>query len=352
MSEQAQAEHPSDAPLTWVAMAGYTVEKLHTNILARSLESSKLAAKELAAELWRLACDEPIAPGEIGKIKVQREATLGKGRHSVVDLLVEFSVRQETRTLAIEVKVDGSPSGQQLATMAKSYKPDANRHLVLLCLGGAQACRLEDEPALQKLNLRPRRWSVEHILKLAPLIETASPALGVTRDWLTELTLEQRRRTLAFADAISRAGCTYRGRIWDVYRYGLAADALAPDHGFWDVSDQRNGVVMTERSKRHEFTVRGKKLTVFLQVAKGVLRVKAGSRDESIDPREATKHLLKPIRAAMEAHQFTVKDSAQKKGQYVSLLKLDAHDVDLSREPFLTKLRRAYAAWNGIAWPK
>lgn len=44
---------PSSAPSTptWVAMAGYTVEKLHTNILARSIENKIPAAKELAAAL-------------------------------------------------------------------------------------------------------------------------------------------------------------------------------------------------------------------------------------------------------------------------------------------------------------
>ena len=338
---------PTVPPPTWVAMAGYTVEKLHTNVLARSLESKTSAAKELAAALWNLACDEVLVPDEIGAIDVRREEALGKGRHSVVDLAIAFAVGQDTRTLAIEVKVDGRPDGKQLATMAKSHGVGARKHLVLLCLGGAQACRLEYEPELQKLAFPLRRWSVANVLDLGPLIEAASPAPGVTRDWLAELALEERRRTLAFADEKADG---YRGRSLDVYRYHLAAEALRPESGVWDVSDQPRGVVMTERSKPHKFKVKGKEVVVYLQVNKGVLRVKSGSHEESIDPRAATKHLLKPIRAAMEAHGFRVEDARLKKGRYVSLLKLDPEDGNLSRDPFVAKLRRAYKAWSNIQW--
>ncbi len=333
---------------TWVAMAGYTVEKLHTNILACSLNSGKPAAKQLTAALWQLACGETIASGEIGTINAKAEVAVGSGRHSVVDLHVEFEVGQGKRTLAIEVKVDGSPDGGHLATMATSLRVDAQRQLVLLCLGSAQVCHLDGKEALHKLNLQPSHWSVKHILQLADLIEAASPAPGVTKDWLTELALEERRRTEAFADATLPTDWTYRGRVRDVYRYALAAAALAPDHGSWHVSDQPHGVVLTERSKHREIKVRSHTFVVYLEVAGCVLRVKAGSWEPSRDARAATKHLLAPIRAAMENHKFTVTNATAKKGQYVTLLKLDAHDTDLSREPFLHKLRRAYRAWGEL----
>lgn len=358
MTEQTSpdASSPSAAPATptWVAMAGYTVEKLHTNILASSLENKVPAAKELAAALWKLACAESISPTEIGTIDVKREQRLDKGRHSVVDLVVEFPVGQDRRCLAIEVKVDGRPDGKQLARMAKSYEVGAKKHMVLLCLGGAQACRMEFAPELQRTGFAPRRWSVKDIIELGSLIEAASPAPGVTRDWLAELALEERRRTLAFADVSTRADCPRRGRLQTVYRYGLAAEALAPEAGQWDVSDPRNGVVMTERSKVHQFKAKGKQSYVYLEVSKGALRVKAGSQDEDADPRSAASRLLKPIRAAMEAHDFVVADAKQRDGQHVSLLKLDPSDAkaaDTMLEPFLATLRRAYKAWNAIQWP-
>lgn len=343
---------PSTPPApTWVAMAGYTVEKLHTNVLARSLESKTAAAKELAAALWKKASDEVLAPESITAIEIKRENALGKGRHSVVDLVVELTLGQEKRSLAIEVKVDGPPDARQLGAMARSHEVGAKKSLVLLCLGGAQACRLEYVRDL-KDGFQPRRWAVKDILELGPLIEAASPAPGVTRDWLAELEIEERRRTLAYEDAATRAGLPYRGRSLDVYRYYLAAEALRPDSGDWDVSDQPNGVVMTERSKTHEFKFKGKRVVVFLQVNKGILRVKAGSYEDGVDPRAATRHFLEPIRAALRSQGFDVADVKQTKGRYVSLLKLDPHDVALPRDEFVAKLKRAFTAWNAIQWPK
>lgn len=340
----------STAP-TWMAMAGYTVEKLHTNILARSLEPGTPAARTLAAALWKKACDETIDPEHITDVSVHLEVALGKGRHSVVDLVVELTLGQEKRSLAIEVKVDGPPDARQLGTMARSYEVGAKKTLVLLCLGGAQACRLEYVRDL-KDGFMPRRWAVKDILELGPLIEAASPAPGVTRDWLAELEIEERRRTLAYEDAATRVGLPYRGRSLDVYRYHLAAEALRPDSGDWDVSAQPNGVVMTERSKTHEFKFKGKRVVVFLQVNKGILRVKAGSHEDGVDPRAATKNFLEPIRAALHSHGFDVAEVRQTKGRYVSLLKLDPHDGALPRDEFVAKLRRAFTAWNAIQWPK
>jgi len=189
---------------TWVAMAGYTVEKLHTNVLARSLERKTAAAKELAAALWKKACDETIDPEHITDIMVRPEQRLGKGHHSVVDLVVELALGQDKRCLAIEVKVDGPPDGRQLNTMARSYEVGAKKALVLLCLGGAQACRLEYVRDL-KDGFQPRRWAVKDILEIGGLIEAASPAPGVTRDWLAELEIEERRRSLAYEDAATRS---------------------------------------------------------------------------------------------------------------------------------------------------
>lgn len=336
---------------TWVAMAGYTVEKLHTNILARSLEPKTPAARTLAAALWKRACDETIDPEHITDVSVHLEVALGKGRHSVVDLVVELTLGQEKRSLAIEVKVDGPPDARQLGTMARSYEVGAKKTLVLLCLGGAQACRLEYVRDL-KDGFMPRRWAVKDILELGPLIEAASPAPGVTRDWLAELEIEERRRTMAYEDAATRVGLPYRGRSLDVYRYYLAAEALRPDGGDWDISVQPRGVVMTERSKTHEFKFKGKRVVVFLQVNKGILRVKAGSYEDGVDPRAATKHFLEPIRAALRSHGFDVVDGKQTKGRYVSLLKLAPYDGALPRDEFVAKLKRAFTAWNAIQWPK
>jgi hypothetical protein len=337
---------------TWIDIAGYTIEKLHTNVLARSLKSGTPAANELAAALWKLASGEEVPGVQITDLHVRCEHPLGKGTHSVVDLLLDFAVGGGARHLAVEVKVDGPPNGAQLATMAKSLMLGPHRKLVLLCLGGAQACRIEAERDLQAQDIQIPRWSVKDILNLSYQIEAASPAPGVTRDWLAELANEECRRTGAFEDASLVCDRRYRYRLQDVYRYRLAAEALDPDGGFWDVSVQPFGVVMTERSMRREVTFEGKKVAVYLQVVDGVLRVKAGAWFEPADPRAVTKAVLPALRAALEKGGFMVDAAKQTTGRSVSLLSLDQHDADLSSAAFVPKLRRAFKAWSTTAWPK
>lgn len=342
---------PTDTPPTWVDIAGYTFEKIHTNVLARALKSGTYAANELAVALWELASKEVIPPGEITSLAAVCEQALGRGTHSVVDLSLEFIWAGVPRRLAIEVKVDGAPNGAQLASMAKALELGPNRRLVLLTVGGAQACRIEAEHNLQDLQLPIPRWAVKDMLALGGRIKAASPAPLVTQDWLTELELEERRRTQAYdADAASH-GYRGRGRILEIYRYALAAQDLAPKGGTWNVSDQQFGVVMTERSHHHVIH-KGQKISVYLQMVGGVLRVKAGAWEGPADSRAATLAVLSPIRAAMEHHGFKVEAAKQTQGRSVSLLSIDPHDNSLSREPLVQRLRRAYEAWSSIAWPK
>ncbi len=152
------------------------------------------------------------------------------------------------------------------------------------------------------------------------------------------------------ADAASH-GYRGRGRILEIYRYALAAQDLAPKGGTWNVSDQQFGVVMTERSHHHVIH-KGQKISVYLQMVGGVLRVKAGAWEGPADSRAATLAVLSPIRAAMEHHGFKVEAAKQTQGRSVSLLSIDPHDNSLSREPLVQRLRRAYEAWSSIAWPK
>lgn len=350
MSSNTPPESSATTP-SWIDIAGYSIEKLHTNVLARSLTSSTPAAAELAAALWKLASDESVAPAAITALHAQCEHRLKRGAHSVVDLLVTFVVDGSPRHLAVEVKVDGPPDGTQLESMATSFVPGPHRHLVLLCMGGAQVCRIEAEQDLLAKNLVIRRLAVKDILQLGKLVEAASPAPGVTRDWLAELADEERRRTEAFEDGAATRH-RYRGRSLDVYRYRLAADAMASDNsGSWDVSVQPFGVVMTERSKQRTLTFKGATVKMYLQVVDGVLRVKAGTRSESADPRAATEAALAALRVSLEKHGFTVENPRQTSGKFVSLLTIDPHDASVSRDNFVPKLRRAYTAWCSTPWP-
>ena len=191
----------------------------------RALMSEKKAeAHALAAALWQRASGEALSPEAIEALTVKPERRLKqKGRHSVVDLYVSLKTSSGIRELAVEVKVDGSPNGAQLASMASEFELGENRRLVLLTLGAAQVCRMEAAGAWDAKDRWWKRWQIEDLLELGDLIEAASPSAAITRDWREELRREQDRRTAAFADPGELAGCGFRKRLQDVYRYGLVA---------------------------------------------------------------------------------------------------------------------------------
>lgn len=341
----AQALRDAVASPTWVDIAGYTLEKVHTNTLTRALASRTVAAHRLAAALWKCASGEDLADFSIRLVEPERRLTRGRG--AIVDLYVELAVGSTSRALAIEAKVDGAPDGAQLTSEAKALGLGPHRRLVLLTLGGAQVCRIVGETPVA--NAVPR-WRVADLLAHAADIEAASPAPEVARAWLEELRREEQRRVLASLPDAQLRGCGYRDRLLATYRYALLAEALAPDHGRWNVAVLPYGVVLSEFPSWRRVPHGDTHVTVYLEVVDGVLRVKAGAWEKPADPRAATAAVVPRVRAAFEAKGFRVEEARRAAGRSVTLLSVIAREGDNSHEARAAQMRRAFEAWRGVAW--
>jgi hypothetical protein len=92
MADPAAARALRDAVTapTWVDIAGYTLEKVHTNTLARALATRTPAAHRLAAALWKRASGEDLADFSIRA--VEPEYRLKRGRGAIVDLYLELDL--------------------------------------------------------------------------------------------------------------------------------------------------------------------------------------------------------------------------------------------------------------------
>lgn len=330
---------------TWVDIAGYTLEKVHTNTLARALATRTPAAHRLAVALWKRASGEDLADCSI--LVVEPEHRLKRGRGAIVDLYLELAVGSTTRALAIEAKVDGAPNGAQLTSEASALGIGPHRKLVLLTLGGAQVCRIAGETPIA--NAVPR-WRVADLLAHAADIEAASPAPDVARAWLEELRREEQRRVLASLPDAQLRGCGYRDRLLATYRYALLAEALAPDHGQWNVAVLPYGVVLSEFPSWRRVPHGDTHVTVYLEVVDGVLRVKAGAWEKPTDPRAATAAVVPRVRAAFEAKGFRVEVARRAAGTSVTLLSVIPLEGDGSHEARAVQLGRAFEAWREVAW--
>lgn len=334
---------------TWVDVAGYSLEKVHTNTLARALEQGTLASHALAAAMWTLATAERLDASTVTAVQTLREHKLGKGAGSVVDLCVRLRCDDGARSLAIEVKVDGAPDGAQLKTMADALSLGPRSALVLMCLGSAQVCRLEDEHRLGAQAALVRRWAVRDVLTLAERVEAASPSAAVARGWIEELRREEARRCVAH-ELISPHGLGFRPRLIEAYRYAHAAAALTERRaGAWNLSAQPFGVVMSELPSRKRLPTPTRPVTLYLEVVDGVLRVKAGAWDGPVDLRAATDAATARVRDAMKAAGFTVEATRKTSGSSVTLLSLDPQHHAWEREAFCARLQRAFAAWSELS---
>lgn len=325
---------------SWVQM-NYAIEKIHTNMLVAALNKGEAReARALAAALWRDASEEAIDPETITRIKATPEFQLKQGAHGTVDLLVELDAGGATRRLAIEVKVDTAPWQQQLESMSKALGEGPHQRLVLLCLGAAQALRVEPNGTLP---LRVKRWSVANVLPLRDLIVAASPVKADAEAWLDELGREEQRRAFAWTDDALLAECGYRDRLLTAYRYG---DIAATSPG-WEVSLQAFGVVLHGDGSHQKIS---ESVTLYLEVADGTLRVKAGAwYDKSVPLGEAEK-FRSLIGKALTDAGFTVEDGQRRRSSTVSLLLLDRQKDGWPREHFAERLERALAAWKAIDW--
>jgi len=341
----ARALRDAVAAPTWVDIAGYTLEKVHTNTLARALATRTDAAHRLAASLWKRASGEDLTDFSIRAVEPERR--LKRGRGAIVDLYLELAVGGATRALAIEAKVDGAPDGAQLTSEAQALDLGPHRKLVLLTLGGAQVCRIEREtPTAHGLP----RWRIAHLLEHAADVEAASPAPDVARAWFDELRREEQRRQLAALPDEHLRGCGYRDRLLVTYRYALLAEALSPAHGRWNVAVLPYGVVLSEFPSWRRVPHGGTHVTVYLEVVDGVLRVKAGAWDKPVDPRAVADAVMPRVQAAFEAKSFRVEPARRAPGASVTLLAVHPLASARSHDERVEHLRCAFEAWRSVAW--
>lgn len=333
---------------TWVEVAGFTIEKIHTNTLARALGTHTAAANRLVSALWRRASGETLDANNITVTRVEPERRLGHGVGTKVDLYVEFAVVGATRALAFEVKVDGAPDGKQLETEATSLGVGPHRKLVLLTLGSAQVCRLVGE---NKVANDVPRWTVRELLEHEADVIAASPSGEIAREWMKELHREDARRRLACESDSKLHGCGYRDRLLETYRYALVAHELKSHGCAWNVAVLPFGVVLSEFPSRKRVPFGGTEVTVYLEVIDRVLRVKAGAWAKPVNPREATKAVAPLIRDAFEKHEFKVETAKQTSGNSVTIFSIDSHDLDWSIETMVPRLKRAFTAWKSVTWP-
>lgn len=104
-----------------VVQTTYTTEKLHTNILAAALnnKAKPAEAQRLAAALWNLRATDTIEPDTLtALVAVKEHRLVDQGQYSIVDLFITIKVGGQQRELAVEVKVDSTPKGEQLASLA------------------------------------------------------------------------------------------------------------------------------------------------------------------------------------------------------------------------------------------
>ncbi len=330
---------------SWV-QRGYTLEKNHTHVLLAALNSSKQQeTRRLAAALWNLGSGSKIQAEQITKVTATREHSLKQGEHSKVDLFIAVDLGGDSRQLAVEVKVDGSPSNRQLTSMAEALGHDPHRELVLLTLGASQSSRIEPEgyaPAAIK------RWTVADMLGLGELVMAASPVSAEAQAWLAELEREEVRRKLAWTAEAALQGCGFRERLMHAYRYGEAAKALQASNAQWEVSLQRHGVVLHGKSSHREMP--GTTVTLYLEVADRTLRVKAGAWHDNSDARAAAEPLCPLITQVLVARGFSVKASKRSPGSSVTLLSIDPDAPDWPRDAFIDRLQRVHAAWEEVPW--
>ncbi len=325
--------------------ANYTHESIHRNVLLTALHGGdKLAVHRLAAAMWNLAVTHPsehLTADQVSELIATKEHALTQGPNSIVDLHLAFTANGKSHRLAVELKVDSPPANRQLLTMRAALGPRPEHRLVLLALGIAQASRIEpdESPPVDDVP----RWSIADMLALGDLMTAASPSPGDVQTWLTALRREQHRRELAWDSHHQLAKCYRSERHRLAYRYAEAARDLRPST--WLVSLQRYGVVLHGFSSHREIpgVAVDTTVTLYLEVADGKLRLKAGDWYTETDARAAAEPYLPGIEAGLQAQGIHVKRSSRTPGVSVTLLSLGA--AANTREAFVAQLHNLHDAW-------
>nr|MBK7067929.1 hypothetical protein [Deltaproteobacteria bacterium] len=335
------AAHVADP--NWVRVAGYGLEKIHTGVLVYALTRGTPASRDLAAALWMKATGEVLDPSNLEGLRAEPEVSLGKGADSVLDLLISFDALDGKRWLGIEMKVDASPRRDQLLRLRKGVfgRPDAGHAMVLLALGAAQVCRIEQGPAEGVA-----RWDVDTLLDLAPVLRAAG-ASHLVEPWLRELGDERTR--LALASQVTPGDARrygYRPRTLLVYQFARFAKQLVEaGHKPWEVAVQSHNVVATASGSWRATRVADAQVDYFLELTGEDLCLKAGCWSRKVDPRASAATVAAGAFAALQAAGLAPVKTPARTGASTTLLKVRLPQNEPVR---LARITEATETWSAF----
>jgi hypothetical protein len=328
--------------LTWVRVAGYALEKIHTGVLVHALNSGRPAARALAASLWNQVTAASLAPENITELRAIPEVSLGDGADSVIDLLLSFHANGQPHLLGLEMKVDASPRKEQLERLRDGVRtrPGAAHATALVALGGAQVCRIErGDPA------GVTRLGVDHLLALSEFLrEAGDPA--IVDPWLQELAFEVARRD--HADEVTEGTAArygYRSRTLRTYQYALLSERVVGLGGKpWEVSVQSHNVVATATDSWRRLPGDGPPTVLYLELTDDAICLKAGCWTGRGDPRQESTGIIECVFAGFRAAGLTVERPTQRRGTSATLCKIPRK----TREDLAPQLLAASRAWAKI----
>jgi hypothetical protein len=274
MTPQSPTLEDAARVLTWVRVAGYALEKIHTGVLVHALNSGRPAARALAASLWNQVTSASLAPENITELRATPEVSLGDGADSVIDLLLSFHAGGQPHLLGLEMKVDASPRKEQLDRLRDGVRamPGAAHATALVALGGAQVCRIErgDPTGVKRLG-------IDDLLAHAALLRDAGDP-AIVDPWPQELAFEVARRN--HADEVTEHPGTrlgYRSRTLRTYQYALLSQRLVGLGGKpWEVSVQSHNVVATATKSWRDLPGSGAPTKLYLELTDDAICLKAG----------------------------------------------------------------------------
>jgi hypothetical protein len=340
MTKEASSDATGQTEITWVRVAGYALEKIHTGVLVHTLTRDTAASRDLASVLWRRATKTEVDPATITDLRAEPEVSLGEGADSVIDLLVSFSTPSGKHWLGIEMKVDASPRREQLELLGKGVRgrPGAAHVMVLLALGAAQVCRIERGQPTGVVRL-----GVDDVLDAeSQLLAAGEPS--IVRPWLRELAFEKARRD--GADAVKEPDARrygYRARTLRAYQLALLARRLELAGAKpWEVSIQSHNVVATSTESWRKVPGDGPPVYIYLELTDDGVCLKAGCWTGGADPRKASAAITARAIAAFGNAKLDPVKGKRRQGQSATLCKVSVwhHPNPIAR------INAASAAWE------
>jgi hypothetical protein len=326
--------------ITWVRVAGYALEKIHTGVLVHALTRGTPASDALAAALWKRVTGATVDPETLTDLQAKPEVSLGDGADSVIDLLVSFVTPGGRHWLGVEMKVDAPPRREQLEQLDRGVraKPGVAHQTALLALGAAQVCRIERGAPAAILRLAVRdvlAWERE-------LLAAGDPS--IVGPWLRELAFEEARR--ASADALTESDAPqlgYRVRTLRAYQLAHLAEGLV-EAGLkpWEVSIQSHNVIATATDSWRRLPGDGPAVTVYLELTDDGVCLKAGCWSGGRDPRAASDAITSRMMAALDVAKLEPMRGKRRQGQSATLCKVPVW----GRPDVVERIGRVSALWE------